>query len=233
MSSAGITFSGLGSGLDTQSIITQLVQVERIPITQLEFKIQEQKDKLSTINQFKTILQKLGEKAETLGDDDNFFSYQTSVSNDSLATISASGSAVSGSHTLSVTQMATTDRWAFDGVSDADTDLAGAAGETLSFTVDGTDYTITIADATDSSLNNIASEINSVADGVVAATVVNAGTDSNPSYQLVLTAETSGEDGVITSLTTDIAGLNAVADNITPGENAIAVVDGLTVERTD
>ena len=38
MSSAGITFGGLASGLDTKSIIAALVAVEQQPITLLENK---------------------------------------------------------------------------------------------------------------------------------------------------------------------------------------------------
>jgi flagellar hook-associated protein 2 len=38
MSSAGISFGGLGSGLDTRSIITALMAVERRPITALNAK---------------------------------------------------------------------------------------------------------------------------------------------------------------------------------------------------
>lgn len=233
MSSAGITFSGLGSGIDSQAIIAQLVQLERIPIGQIELKITEQKNKLSKIGQLKTILQKLGDKAKTLGDEDSFFTFSTSIANASLATVSASGNAVAGSHTLEVTQVAATDRWAFDGVADPDADLAGAIGETLTFTANGTDYTVTIDNQASSSLYQIASKINSAASADVQASVVNAGTDASPSYQLVLTAKTSGEDGAITNLTTDIAGLNAVATNITVGENAIAIIDGLTIQRTD
>ena len=36
VSTSGISFSGLGSGLDTNAIVSQLIAVERIPINVLQ-----------------------------------------------------------------------------------------------------------------------------------------------------------------------------------------------------
>jgi flagellar hook-associated protein 2 len=139
--------------------------------------------------------------------------------------------------------LATTDRWALDGVLDPGTDLATAANQTVSFDYDGTTYSVAFGTTT-STLNEIASGINTVASGKVAATVVNSGTDASPNWQLVLTAHDTGEDFRLDNLTSTVTGLvvngaspnaQGVAqsrNNISVGQNAIAVIDGLTVERT-
>lgn len=232
MASSGITFSGLASGLDTAAIVDQLLQLERLPIQQLESKKGQEQQKLSSINQLKTLLEGLQGKAEDLGDADTFYDYSTSMSNPELADITASGEAALGSHSIRVVSTAATDRWTFDGVTDPTTDLASANGQSISFDVDGTSYSVTFSDSAATSLNEIAAAINGEADGAVTASVVNAGTESSPEYKLVLTSDQSGADFALTNLTTDIAGLTN-ASNITIGANAVAEIDGLQIERTD
>ena len=100
-----------------------------------------------------------------------------------------------------------------------------------------------------STLDEIASQINQMAPDDVTASVVNTGTESNPSFQLVLTSETSGEEGRITDLFSDVAGaseslsvawaapdLNGEsqsANNVTVGNDALATINGLEVRRSD
>ena len=66
--SQGISFSGLGSGLDTDSIISQLVDIERRPITliqQRQVRLEQQKGIIQEIN---TGLLTLRDSAEKLAD---------------------------------------------------------------------------------------------------------------------------------------------------------------------
>lgn len=239
-----ISIGGLGSGLDTRAIIDALVAVERIPIQQLESKKKGDQDKINLLNTFRGKVEALRTKANALGSLAGFLAFKVSQSEEGFATISASGAATAGSHSLVVQQVATTDRWAFNGVPDPDADLGTVDGQTVSFTYDGQTYTATM-DAATSSLNDIASKINTVATDKVAATVVNAGTSAAPSWQLVLTAKQTGKDHrigaiatTVTNLSIDAAPPNAQgvaqsANNISVGNNALAVIDGLSVERTD
>lgn len=239
----GITFSGLGSGLDTSAIIAQLVSLERIPIRQIEGQRQEQQSKLSLIGTFKGLVRDLQTEAQSLSTLADFASFDVSASLQGVASFGASGSAVAGSHTLDVQSLAAVDRWAFDGVTDPTAQLATGAGQSLSFDVAGESYSVAI-DETASSLEEIAAAINgSEAAEAVGASIVNTGTDASPSYQLVLTARESGADNRITNLANTVGGLsidttgpdaNGVAqsaNNITVGANAVATIDGLTVTR--
>lgn len=238
----GISIGGLGSGLDTNAIITQLLRLERIPIDRIETKKAFEQSKITALSKLKGLVSDLQKKADALSKRSSFLAFSVTPSEDGVASFTASGSAQAGSHSLSVTKLAEIDRWAFDGVSDPALDLAGGEGQGLSFDVDGTNYTITLQQDT-SSLEDIASEINELAGEDVKASIVNTGTEDAPSYKLVLSSTQSGESFRIANIASTVAGLTIdgqapdaegaaqSANNLTVGSNAVAVIDGLTVER--
>lgn len=238
-----ISFGGIASGLDTNAIINALVQSERIPIQVLQAKKSTQQSKLDLIGTFKGHLKSLQEKAGKLSKLADFLAFKVSSSEEGVANFSVNGTAQAGSHTLEVLSMAQADRWAFDAVSDPDVDLATVDGQQLSFSVGSTQYDIAVT-AGESSLAEIAQQINDLAGDDVTASVANTGTGSG-SYQLVLSAKETGEDARISGIVTDIAGLGidgsgpdseGVAqsvNNITVGTNAVAMIDGLRVERVE
>jgi flagellar hook-associated protein 2 len=242
MFGSGIGIGGLASGLDTNALVQKIVDLESIPIQQLQTKKKDVQSKLALVGQLKGLVTDLQKKANAVGNQSDFLVFDVKASNSDVASFSATGSAAAASHTLIVNQLASIDRWAFDGVSSSTTNLATAAGQTIDFTTNGHAYSIPV-DQASSSLENIASQINTTAGADVTATVVNAGTTLSPSYKLVLTSDGSGKDGRIQGLTStvglltidgtppDVDGNAVSANNITVGQNAIAVVDGLTVER--
>lgn len=243
VNSSGISFSGLGSGLDTGAIIQQLVALERIPIQILEVKKNQHQQKLDKIDELSTKVKALQDAAEKVSTFDEFYAWTVDNSDPTIATISASGGAQAGSHTLEVLKLAQNDRWAFDGVSDPNADLATADGQQVTFEVGTTQYSLTVS-AAGSSLNEIAGDINDMAGDDVHATVINTGTTSNPSYRLVLASKEAGEDNRLANIATNITGLSinytapdANGDptsdsNLTVGSNSQAIVDGLLIERT-
>ncbi|MBI5362980.1 MAG: flagellar filament capping protein FliD, partial [Planctomycetes bacterium] len=242
MSGNGISIAGLGSGLDTTKIIQQLVTLERLPLNALEDKKKGVQSKLSTLGTFKGLVKDLQAKAKQLSVKKDFLVYDVSASEDGVATFSASGSATAGSHTLKVTSLASVDRWAFNGVASRTTDLATAPGQQISFDVDGTNYSLTVTQD-QSSLDEIAAAINTLAGEDVTASIVNTSTSGSPSYKLVLTANESGEDNRISNIVSTVGGLSITwaapnasnvaqsSNNITVGTNAVAEIDGLQVER--
>ncbi|MBK8180368.1 MAG: flagellar filament capping protein FliD [Planctomycetes bacterium] len=240
---AGISIGGLGSGLDTAAIIEALVRVERFPIDALETKKTDDKKKLDLMSTLKGLVDTLKTKAKSLSTPAEFLAFNVTAGNATTASFKAASSAIAGSHTITVNQLASSDRWAFNGVADATTNLALADGEGVSFTYEGVVYNATVTAAA-SSLNDVAAAINTAATGKVSASVVNSGTTTNPSWQLVLSGHSTGEDlrisGIsssITALTIDAtgpspAGVAQSANNLTVGNNAVALIDGLTVTRS-
>jgi len=243
MFGSGITFSGLGSGLDTASLVERLVQLEGLRKAQLESKKDIAQDKQKAISKLETLVKALQTKSTGLAKTSDFLKLTGSASREGVLSFDVSSNAVQGSHSIEIQQLASYDRWAFDAVVDPDADLAAGAGEQISFTAGGTNYTVAI-DPGASSLKEIASAINDQAEADVSASVVNVGTTSAPSWKLVVASKDSGEAARITGLSSTIAGLTidgtspapgsgaaVSANNLTVGLNAKALVDGLLVER--
>lgn len=238
----GISVTGLASGLDTATLIQKLVQLESQTKVSLQAQQTATQTKLTTFDQFKTLVQTLHDKADELSTTSKFLKLKGAASREGVISFDVSSSAAQGSHSITIEQLAATDRWAFDGVADATTNLATSAG-TVHFSVNGNDHSVNI-DPASSSLNNIADAINQAAGADVEATVVNVGTNSTPSWKLVLASKTSGVDGRIHGLSSTVGGLTIdgtepAPDSSTPvsvnqivvGQNAKANVDGLEVER--
>jgi flagellar hook-associated protein 2 len=234
--SGNISFGGLGSGLDTNAIIQALLDVERVPITQLQARKAGQQQKISLLGTFEGHVDALREKAKALSTLGEFLSAEATNPFETVATISASPTAEPGSHTLEVQSVLATDRWAFDGVADPDVDLAAGASS-LSFAHEGSLYTFNFSDPTQTSLNEIAAAINAGTTGGVTAQVLQTGTTgAADAYQLVLTSDAGGASQVIYALAT--SGMSLTIDptsggpnNITVGANAVAIIDGLRFER--
>lgn len=243
MFGSGISFTGLGSGIDTASLVERLVQLEGLRKAQLESKKDIAGDKQKAIGKLETLVKALKTKAQGLSETSEFLKLKGSVSREGVLSFDVSSEAAQGSHTIEIQQLAAFDRWAFDSVTDPDVDLATGAGQQITFTAGGNTYAVTV-DPSASSLTEIAGAINDAAEADVSASVVNVGTDSAPSWKLVLASKQSGEAGRVTGLASSIAGLTIDGTAPLPGEttpvsanhlavglNAVALVDGLLVER--
>ncbi len=243
VNTSGISFGGLGSGLDTGAIINQLMALERLPIRQIENDRRQVQNKIDRIGQFQNLVEALGEKAEELSSLEGFLALSVNGVDETIAKVSAGGAAIQGTHEMEVLRLASVDRWAFDSVLDPSVDLGTVNGQSVSFTVGTTNYDIAV-DAEESSLTEIAAAINRAAGEEVNASVVNTGTSSNPSFQLVMASKASGEDGRVFNLSSSIDGLvidssppdangnPTSANNVTVGNNAQAEIDGLLIERS-
>lgn len=98
---------GLASGLDVQSLIDQLLLIERQPITTLSTKNSTYQSKLSVWSDIKTRLLTLNEKIKDLQVQANFASKAAGSSQDDIAAVSAQSTAMEGVYHLHVTSLAT------------------------------------------------------------------------------------------------------------------------------
>lgn len=133
----GIQFSGLASGLDTESIVSDLMKVERIRVDKvdkqkmaLEMKMEVWEEMNAKIYSFYT------EQVFDLKSSGIYRARSTSVSNESILTASATADAMRGVYTLKVDQLA---KAAHLYSNEIDDDSVTAASD-LAFTLsDGTD----------------------------------------------------------------------------------------------
>ncbi len=251
---ATITSLGIGSGLDVQNIVTSLVEAERKPA---EARIQRQEERiqaqLSAFGQLKSDLGGMRDALAKLKSPIFWQRHQTTSSNDSVVTATASAVAKEGQYQVKVRQIAQAHAvatGAFDSVDDVvgegeitirfgtwsyDTD-----GNPTGFTADPTAsvQSLTI-DVSNNTLAGLRDAINDANAGV-RASIVNDGSG----YRLVLTSSETGEARALEISVsdgdgndTDAAGLsrlafNGAAFNLTQtlaGRDAILEVDGLTV----
>lgn len=214
-----ISSPGVGSGLDVNSIVTQLMNIERQPIVAMQNKEASYKAQLSAYGTISSALTDFQSAAKALASSTGFQSYTTSSSNSTVLDASASGSATLGAHTITVTKLAATEiQAAATGYASSTTALG------LTGTLDFSFGSVTVA-ATDT-LTDIQGKINSASGNTVAsATIVNDGSASP--YKLVIAARNSGTTGSV-----------AITDNLStpfgfavtqPADDAVLTVDGISV----
>ena len=193
MGTVGLSFGSptSGAGFDVSSTVAQIVgnlqNVETPWKTQLT-KLESQDTVISSIG---TLLSNLSNDMSSLTEATGVLSQKTGSSSDTnvLELTSATNSAVAGTHTVSVTNLAQTSSGYLDKVTNAADTLSGSI--TLQVGASGTPQTITLT-STDNTLSGLAKAINSSGVGINASVL----TDSTGS-QLSLVSGTSGAAGGI------------------------------------
>ncbi len=238
MSSAGINFGGLASGLDTKAIISALVAVERRPINALETKKTSLNGQKKLFGDFSKLLGDLQTAAKKLSTTSDFLKMATTSSNEDLLGATATSSARPGTHSVVVRDLARAQMNASGTYADQNATTFGTG--TLLLTKDGQTYGIEVGGQNGSSLADIAAAINAQSEAQdfgVSAQVVDTGGTGNDRYQLVLRSTEVGSEGAF-SLTLDNG--NAAFDTLVnqlnagqqAGTNAVLDVDGVRITRS-
>ena len=227
-----ITFSGLATGLDTDKIITQLMEIERAPITRLETKKTNEATRLEAYAQFKTTLDGLKNAVSDMTLTSQVRSNTVSLSANAPFT-ATSANASSGSYNIAVTKLAQVQKTSSAGYTSQTDALLGSGTFTLTklgtnpdplVTTDDVPTTITV-DASNNSLLGLAASINeqSATTGIK-ATIINDG--SATPYRLALT----GVDSSTTFTTTNTLAPTAMVTTTTQAaQQAEAYIDGIKV----
>lgn len=220
---SGITFSGLATGMDTDSIVTQLMEIERLPIDRLEAQKVAEKEKLDAYAQFKTTIDDLKEAAGALTLTSDVRTSEIKL--DSEAAYSAtSSSATTGSYNISVAQLSQVQKNVTEGWSSSSDALLG----TGTFTVNGTEISITDSN---NSLSGLLESINEISETTgVTATLINDGSETDQ-YHMVFTGVDSSTSFTLESNLVD-GDTNPIAFDTTQAQSAqqaVAFIDGIKV----
>lgn len=189
-----ISSTGVGSGLDVKSIVTQLVAIERQPLTQLKTKASSIQTQLSLYGKLKSQISALGDAATVLAGAGGWNVQKASSSNAAAVGVSVGTSAVASDISVSVQQLARAQTSASLGVTAGA--AVGAAGtlniEVGSWSKDavpvftpGTSVPISVVAG--DTVSDIANKINSASAGVT-ATVLRDGANE----RLVIRSSTTG-----------------------------------------
>ncbi|OZB78639.1 MAG: hypothetical protein B7X29_04100 [Halothiobacillus sp. 13-55-115] len=237
-SPSGISFSGLGSGLDIQGIVTQLVNAEGAPQQQILTNRQTAfNTTLSALGQLKSSLSSIQTAVDAFQNLDTFRTRTATVSNSSILSASAIPGTALGTYQVEVDQLATAQKMASAGYASA-TSTVGSG--TLDFTVGSGSFSVSVA-ATDT-LTNIRDNINAATGNTgVQASIINVDNGSGGTVsKLVMTALNTGTSNGFTVTAvdsdgnnTDAVGLSALASNnltqISAAQDSIIKIDGMQV----
>ncbi|MCK4690177.1 MAG: flagellar filament capping protein FliD [Desulfuromonadales bacterium] len=219
-----ITFGGLATGIDTESIITELMKIERFPIDRLEKDQAYYKSRLDAFSKLDEKLKSFLEKAEAIDTSIELNSATVLSSSEENLSVTAGSNAGLGSYQVTVVDLAQQQKDVSQGYVDKAASTFGTG--TINLTVGGVANSISI-DATNNSLEGIASAIND-ADLGVSAAIINDGTGTP--YRLVLTG-----DSVSESFSLDSSGLSGGTDvnptmsNTQVAKQAHIIVDGIDI----
>jgi flagellar hook-associated protein 2 len=247
-----ISTPGVGSGLDVNGIVTQLMALERRSLTAIDTKEAKFQTQLTAYGSLKGALSTFQSAVAALASPSKFTAVKTSVGDPTVATATATN-APAGSYSLEVQTLAQAQKLRSTTFT-ATTEAVGTGTFTVSFgTYNGDTFTpnpdkaskeIVIAEGRDS-LAAVRDAINA-ADAGVTATILNDGT----AYRLVVTSKDTGVANAVRITVadsdgnnTDMNGLSRLAyDGRTPSgvanmvqtvaaQNARALVDGIQISK--
>ncbi|WP_455554019.1 flagellar filament capping protein FliD [Comamonas kerstersii] len=191
-----ISSVGIGSGLDVESIITQMVALEKQPIKTLEVKAETINSKISTYGQIKSLVDTLNGAVRDLTLDSGFGAVKINSSNSSAVNATMTGLAAQGSYNVNVEKLAQSQTSVSIKLGAKDT--MGAAG-TMRFVIGnpgkaGAELkTVNLDIASTDTLEGIVAKINGNPDlskSVVASVI----TDSTGKQQLMVRSRETGLD---------------------------------------
>lgn len=235
---ATITAAGIGSGLDVENIVSQLIALERQPITRLQTKQSQVSAQISAYGSLKSKISEFQSAMAGLGSISSFQLFQGLSSNEDILTASVDSNAATGSYSFNVQTLAERDKIAFGPFTNAS---ATPGSGTLNISVGAESFSIAVG-ATDT-LQDIKTAINNASDNTgVDATIIT----TNDGARLVLSStETGTANALEVTVTgdgdgndTDNAGLSALtyvsggtnyATSISTATDAVVQIDGFTV----
>ncbi len=220
---SAVSFSGLATGLDTASIVAQLVAIKRQPIVRLQERKSLYESQITALGELKTKLLALKTAAENLDTSTEFSALQATSSNEDLMTVTASSTAAAGSYDIIIDSMATAQKDISQGY---DNTLVDVGSGVMSFTIDGETTDLVLAGYT--SLEALKNMINEDVAGV-GATIIYDGSDTG-GYHLVISSTEAGTDSAFTVDVSGLAGGTApIMANQVPPADAELRIDGLPV----
>jgi flagellar hook-associated protein 2 len=228
-----ITSAGLGSGLDIEGLVSKLVAAEGQPASvRLATKEAKLQADLSALGSLKSALSTFQTSVQGLKDISAFQARTATSSNTDLFTVAANSSAVPGSFSIKVEQLAQPAKMR-SGDFTSDTAVPGAG--TLAISLGASSFNITVA--SDTTLAGVRDAINQASDNPgVKATIIKVDSGS----QLVLTSDKVGAANTVSIAATDTDALDgndltrfatASLTSIQTASDAIIYVDGQKVTK--
>jgi flagellar hook-associated protein 2 len=244
---------GIGSGLDVNGLVSQLMALEQRPLSLLNTKEAKLQAQLSAYGSLKGALSSFQSAVATLATPAKFTAVKASVADSTVLSASAASTASPGSYSIEVQTLAQAQKLKSD-TFEATSDAVGTGSLTIQFgTYSGGSFTlnpekstktVTIGSA-NASLAGVRDAINA-ADVGVSASIINDGSG----YRLVIASEDAGVANALKITVadddldnTDAAGLSQLVydastggttnlSQTVPAQNAAAIIDGIAISKS-
>ena len=226
-----IASGGIASGIDTQALIEQLVQIQQAPIDKLTSKKTNVQIQISKLGEIASKLKELKTALSNMDTMGKFLSYSGTPADTDLLSVSADGTAVAGSYAVTVSNLAVAEKDRSVGFASGSAEVKAG---TISISINGdTAVDVTVGDG--DTLADVASSINGADAGVLAAVV----SDGTQSYLQITSKETgytiggTANDAIsIIETYTGSTGTELGLTQTIQAENATFDLDGLSVTQT-
>ncbi len=206
-----VTIDGLVSGIDTETIISGLLEIQKTQVDRLTLRRTEIQQKQTVFRGIEARLLSLRTDLGTLSRIQNstFSQFAVTVSDETAVAATAGSNAAAGVYQLTVNSKARAHQVASQGFADKNSEITTG---TFAFRVGSGDVTSISIDANNNSLDGLASAINSSGAGVTASIVKDASGGATP-WRLLLTSSKTGAANAI-SVTNNLA--NSAGNAIKP-----------------
>ncbi len=252
-----ISVPGVGSSLDVNSIVSQLMAVERRPLQQLDSREASFQAQLSAFGSIRSALSQFQGSMNALASASRYQSVTAASSDSATIAASAVGTAAPGTYSIEISKLAQSQRLVAAGQASSSASIgtgtltfefgtiSGGSFDSGTGTYSGATFassgsavrTVTIAPE-NSTLTGIRDAINAARVGVTAS-IVNDGTDAP--YRLVLAADQSGQasalrigvsgDAALSSLLAqDVEGTQSLAQTAA-AQNAQFRINGVAISK--
>jgi flagellar hook-associated protein 2 len=198
-----ITITGLGSTLDTESIIENLMKVERLPQSRLEEKQGQVKARETALQGILSKLNEVGSALQALRSPTLWADTQTATSSSTAVTAELSGGAGPGGYQVEVTQLARAAQRTYEFKPSEAASQLTIGGQTIELGANAT-----VADAVSAINSNHETGVSAVAVG----------------GKLVLSSRTAGAESTVTATG---AGLIEEETKARAGQDTLYSIDGV------
>jgi flagellar hook-associated protein 2 len=216
-----------GSGIDVQSTVDAILQIDAAPEIQMQGQITNLNAQTSALQGIQSDLTAFQTSVQTLNDfNGDFSALSVSSSNNDVVSATAANGTAAGTHTITVTNLATTSAEYSDAFSAATTTLPSGSFDLKVGTNDAVNIPVDSTDGTNT-LSGLVSYINNQNLGVSASVIA----DSSGT-RLALESQASGAAGQIT-ISNDTTGTNGGGMGFTDavdGKDASLTVDGIPID---
>jgi len=219
-----ISAPGVGSGLDVNSIVTQLMAIERQPLNRLESDKRGLEAQLSAFGRLKSALTSFQDALDDLKSLDAFEVYKAESSDETAFTATANSSAATGFNDIQVVRLAEAHKMGSVSIPDTGSTALGSGGDQMTITVNGTSFSV---DGGGMTLSQFRDAINEAPDNAgVSATIIS---ENSGSHRLVLTSTETGNENAMSLSFTGSLGADLGLTDINPSTDLDAelLVDGL------